>query len=209
MLVIGAGGHAKEVVEIIHRSYPEEEIFFFDNTDSAPAKFLNRFRIVSKEDEIREIFRSNPSFISAISGTRKKEIFLEKFHLLGGRFAQVIAANALIGSFNVDLGKGLNIMQNVLVSNDVSIGDATLVNYGACIHHDCRIGKYCEISPRAQLLGGVKVGDYVTIGSGAIILPKITIGNNSIIGAGAVITGNVPDNVIVTGVPGKVVKKIE
>jgi acetyltransferase-like isoleucine patch superfamily enzyme len=53
------------------------------------------------------------------------------------------------------------------------------------------------------------IGNNVWIGSNSTILPGVVIGDNSIIGAGSVVTKNVPSNVIVAGVPAKVIKKIE
>ena len=70
------------------------------------------------------------------------------------------------------------------------------------------------ISPkgRRQHLGiskPVKIGNDVWIGGNATILPGVTIGNNVIVAAGAVVTHDVPDNVIVGGVPAKVIREIE
>lgn len=46
------------------------------------------------------------------------------------------------------------------------------------------------------------------LGTGVTVLPGITIGENSIVGAGAVVTKDVPDNVIVAGIPAKVIKSL-
>ena len=50
------------------------------------------------------------------------------------------------------------------------------------------------------------VGDNCYVGTGATILGPIRIGNNVTIAAGAVVTKDVPDNVVVAGVPAKIVK---
>lgn len=46
------------------------------------------------------------------------------------------------------------------------------------------------------------------IGAGATILPGVTIGENSVVAAGAVVSKDVPDNVVVGGVPAKILKEI-
>ena len=59
-----------------------------------------------------------------------------------------------------------------------------------------------------HVLGGVSptyIGDNVFIGNGAIILMGSKIGNNTIIAAGSVVSGTYPDNVVIAGVPGRVV----
>ena len=55
----------------------------------------------------------------------------------------------------------------------------------------------------------VKIGNNVWIGGGVNILSGITVGNNVVIAAGAVITKDVPNNVVVAGVPAKIIKRIE
>ncbi len=51
------------------------------------------------------------------------------------------------------------------------------------------------------------IGDNVSVNTGAIIIGDITIGNNSVIGAGAVVVKDVPENCVVVGNPGRIIKK--
>ena len=55
----------------------------------------------------------------------------------------------------------------------------------------------------------ITIGDDVWIGGGAIILPGVTIGNRVVVAAGAVVTKNVEDDVVVAGVPAKVIKRLK
>ncbi len=56
---------------------------------------------------------------------------------------------------------------------------------------------------------GAKIGKNVTICTGARIIGDLTIGDNVIIGAGSVVVKDIPSNVIVAGVPAKVIKLIK
>jgi serine O-acetyltransferase len=51
------------------------------------------------------------------------------------------------------------------------------------------------------------LGDNVSVGTGAVIIGPINVGTNSIIGANSVVTKNVPENVIVSGIPAVVIKE--
>lgn len=55
----------------------------------------------------------------------------------------------------------------------------------------------------------IRIGNNVWIGAQATVLPGVTIGDGAIVGAGAVVTRDVPANVIVGGIPAKIIKKIE
>lgn len=67
-------------------------------------------------------------------------------------------------------------------------------------------GDFCEKAQSATLLGKVSLGNQVVAGANATILPGIQVGNRVIIGAGTVVTKNIPDDVKVIGVPGKIIK---
>ena len=54
----------------------------------------------------------------------------------------------------------------------------------------------------------VNIGDDVWIGANAVVLPGVTIGRHVVVAAGAVVTCDVPDNVVVGGVPAKIIKQL-
>ena len=55
----------------------------------------------------------------------------------------------------------------------------------------------------------IHIGKNVWIGANATVLPGVTIGDNAVIAAAAVVTKDVPANVVVAGVPAKVIRKTE
>ena len=67
--------------------------------------------------------------------------------------------------------------------------------------HDSVVERDVNISPGVHLTGSTYIESGVDIGVGAVVIPGVRIGKNSIIAAGAVVTKNVPDNVMIAGVP--------
>ena len=208
MLIAGAKGHAKEILDLLKGD--DDALCFFDNiSDPSPEKLYSRYKILRTKEEVVKYFKTDNRFAIGVGNPIARFELSKLLKNFGGELTSVISKFSLIGSHGISLGKGLNLMHHTLISNDVSIGEGTLINTAATIHHDSCIGKYCDISPGARILGGVKIGNFCSIGSGAIVLPKIKIGNNVIVGAGAVVNKNLRDNCTAFGVPVKIIKMHE
>ena len=81
------------------------------------------------------------------------------------------------------------------------------VNRGALIGHRTSIGDYVTIQPGANSAGACPIGEAAYVGRGAVIVDHVEIGSHSVVGAGAVVIRDVPQNVLVVGVPSRVVKE--
>ena len=97
----------------------------------------------------------------------------------------------------VSEGEGLEIRDNVLVGTSVTVLDSDFHE----IDPEKRIGG----TPKT---GKVVIGDNVWIGDRVMILKGTTIGKNSVVAAGAVVSGEFPANVVIGGVPAKVIREI-
>ena len=111
--------------------------------------------------------------------------------------------------FNTEISEGCIIATGVIITNDVAIARGSLVNINSTIGHDVSIGEFTEICPSVNIGGRCNIKKMTFIGTGSTILPDIKIGKNSIIGAGSVVTKDVPDNVLVLGVPARIIKSID
>lgn len=207
MIILGARGHAIEVLEVLDNIQERELCFYDDVNTNAPALLFNRYPILRSESEALEHLRLDTRIVIGIGNGRLRERLAARAVAWGGTLHTVIAANARIGRYEVALGAGLNIMDGVLISSETTIGEGSLINARAALHHNVSVGRYCEVSPGAQLLGHVQLGDYSQVGAGAIILPHVTIGKGATIGAGAVVTRNVSDSEVVVGVPARALHK--
>jgi len=206
MLVAGAKRHAKEIFELYRILNTLDGICFFDDISNDIDDFLfGKYPIIRNLDDVKNYFADYPEFVIGVGDPKLRKLLADKLLGQGGRMVSIIAKSAYIGSIDVNLGIGLNIMHNVMISNSTNIGTGTLLNAYVSVHHDIDIGRFCEVSPHAVLLGGCSIGDFSFIGSNATILPNIRIGRNVIIGAGAVVTKDIPDNSLAKGVPARVV----
>lgn len=196
--IVGAGGHAKVVIEIAEL-LGHEIVGVYDQDDSIKKVleypvFHNLNYILKDEDVFFAI--GNNSSRKQNSGNFP----LQDLNLIHP--SVIISKSTLLGYGNV-------IMAGAIVNSSTKIENHCIINTGACIDHDCEIGSYVHISPRVALAGNVKVMEGAHVGIGACVKQNIKIGKWSIVGAGAVVVSDVPDNVIVVGNPARIIKKIE
>lgn len=208
MLIVGAKGHAKEIIDLLE-NFEENEYAFFDNINLNIEDYLFGKKVIKNFTTAAAYLEENKAFILAIGGPKNRFLlynyFIEKYNALP---ISVIAKTAIVSKHS-KIGLGLNIMSYAFISNSVTIGNGCLINAFAKIHHDSKIGEFTEVSPNATVLGNCTIGNYSFIGANATILPKITVGNNVIVAAGSVVTTSVPDNCMVAGVPAVIKKKLK
>lgn len=210
MLVVGAKGFAKEILEIIHQLNQLENLVFYDDVNADIGdKLYNRFRVLRNMEEASVYFKNTDyRFTLGIGNPLLRKKMYEQFVKAGGNFVSVISPLAVIGSFDVYIDFGSNILAGAVVANGTSVGKGCIVYYNSVIPHDCKIGDFVEISPSVVLLGRCQVGSYSHIGANATILPDLKLGKNVIVGAGSVVTKDIPDNCMVLGVPAEIKKKL-
>jgi len=116
---------------------------------------------------------------------------------------------------NIKIGKNCGLFPNVVIrgdENSIEIDDGSNVQDCCVIHcdkeHSVRIGKNVSLGHGA-IIHGATIGDDCLIGINATVLNGAKIGKGTIIGANALVTTDmeVPENSLVLGVPGKVIKK--
>lgn len=203
MIIFGAGGHAKEVLDILIHFYSAEELVFLDNTLSQDALLWNRFPIISN---LNNLPPSQTDFVLGVGNIRVRKILSTLALNQNLNWKGVRAHNISIGNFETKIDPTVDIMQHVSISSSAKIGKGTLLNRFVNIHHDVEIGDFCELAPNSQILGNVKIGDAVFVGAGAVLLPNIVVGDGAIIGAGAIVHRNVAAATTVVGNPAKKIK---
>lgn len=208
MLILGAKGFAKELLQLLLENGQAENAAFFDDiTGDMPDNLFGKYPVLKNESQAREYLRNiDNRFCLGLGNSTLRNKMATKFTSWGGILTSTISNQAIISNLDVQIGIGTNIMATALISPSVEIGEGSLIYFHTSITHDCKLGKYVEISPSATILGRVSIGDFAQIGAGAVILPDLNIGKNVIVGAGAVVTKDVPDHAVVAGVPAKVIR---
>ena len=201
VIVIGAGGHGRELADIVQAvAANDSSVELLGIVDDATAdrlllarcgfRFLGSTEAITQRDVDIHIGVGDPTIRQRLD------------HRLDRPASPLVHPTATIGT-GCELADGAVLAQGVVVTTNVSIGRHTHLNINSSISHDCRLGSYVTVSPGVTITGTVTVADRAFIGAGATILPGITIGADAIVGAGAVVTQDVPAKTTVTGIPAR------
>lgn len=197
MILYGARGQAKVMYDLILSNNQLLEYLVDDNPPDDFPHHLDIFR------PTRELLL-NKKVIIAIGDNATREKIYHKIKDWC-TFETMQHYSAYVSRFT-DFGEGSVIMPKVCINAEVSIGRHCIINTASIIEHECRIGDFVHISPKASLAGNITVKKGAHIGLGANIIQGITIGENALIGAGAVVLKDVPDNAVVVGNPGRILR---
>lgn len=205
--IIGTGGHAKVILDILQKSKREQLFEFFTASMTHIEPIFDNFTVYPDRQDLllqRSFFIKEWHVAIGNPFIRGQKIdFLQEHHL---NVISAIHHRAILAE-DVKIGEGTSIMAGAVVNPSVNLGRGCIVNTTASLDHDCQVGDYVNIGPGSKLAGGVQIGSLTELGTGAIVIPNKRIGRKCVIAAGAVVVNNVPDGSLAMGVPAKIVKR--
>jgi sugar O-acyltransferase (sialic acid O-acetyltransferase NeuD family) len=205
LLIVGTGGQGKVVLECALKTY--EKIVFI--TNDLHARSIDDYKIIYEQETTEEyIFKNFDEIIVAIGNNNARLNLSLKYITQGLKLATIIHPMAVVSKY-AEIGEGTVIFANAIVNSYAKIGRACIINTGAIVEHDCKLGDGVHISPNAAMGGMVSIGKKTWVCIGSSIANNIKIGKEAIIGAGAVVIKDVPDKVLVAGVPSIIKKQYE
>jgi UDP-perosamine 4-acetyltransferase len=209
---LGAGGHAKVVIDILQTAGGCELVGLLDASRLLWEKTVLGVRVLGGDDLLPELRGQGVTHafigVGSTGDTKPRQQLYKKLHQYGFELVSAVHPQAVVAR-SVKLRPGVTIMAGCILNAHARIGANVVVNTGGIIEHDCVIGDHAFIGPGVRLGGTVEVGSGAHLGIGATVLQNIHIGKNAIVGAGAVVIEDVPDNTVVVGVPARVLRRIE
>ena len=173
ILLIGAGGHARNIIEMLSAAGHE----LVGYVDPNPCAWIEVQRWERESDT--DALPADVGIVLGIGGVtpdelRKRGALLRRY-LDRGRAAPPIVHPQAVVSRTASLGQGCEIMAGVVLQAACTIGEGAIVNALAFIEHDAIVGTGTHIAPGATVLGAVKVGAFAMIGAGAVVLPGASV----------------------------------
>lgn len=211
LVIIGAGGHARSVIDIFFQMQEYEIVGCldpcFENRKTVPG--MEHIPVIGDDTYLSELPKFGIEYVFVALGKnllREKLIRLAKKYSLN--LAKAISPGAYISPF-AKIENGTCIMPGAVLNVNCQVGEGVIINTNASVDHDCVIKNYAHIAPGVSVSGGTIVGEGTHIGTGSSVIDGLQIGAGSYIGAGSVVVRNVPDKVMAYGVPAKIIKEIK
>ena len=207
----GGRSKARIIIEMISEIYAEEtEIIGVFDRALTKLPFDTKTKLYSEKTDLEMLCNQASHFIVCIGGEYGFARFktAEKLKERGLLPLDLISPNGLLDKLE-SYGEGLQVMPGAIAHKFSRIGKQCILNTNSTVDHECLIGDGVHIMGGATIAGRVEIGDFSTVGTNATILPNIVIGKNVYVGAGAVVTKNIVGNVVVAGVPAKILYNFE
>ena len=205
IIVLGAGGHARSVCDILEQSGAYRIVGLIA---AEPSEGFWGLPVLGDDSCLEELFQARQAeyAFAAIGSNKVRERVMMLLQQIGYKHINAISPQALI-SPHATLGEGIAVMPGAIIGPDATIGDGTIVNTNASVDHDDKIGAFCHIAPGVVICGTTTIGEGSMIGAGAKVIDGLTIGAWSMVGAGAAVVSNLPDHCTAVGIPARVIKE--
>lgn len=207
ILLIGAGGHCKSVLDTLLNLKEYSEIGIIEKKNKLNLPVLN-IPIIGCDDDLQRLFDLGYKYAFITVGDlwiRKK--LYKIINDIGFILPTIIDSSAVVSPYaQIDIGTFVG--KKAIVNSNSKIGINVIINSGVIIEHDCVIKSFSHIAPGAVLCGSVKIGENTHIGANSTVKQEIIIGDNSIVGISSAVTKNINSNVIAYGNPCKERKRL-
>lgn len=202
VIVWGAGGHGKVIIDALLASGVCDIVGIVDDDSKKCGAAVLGIGVLDFSCGLKKLALQLDlhGVAVAIGDNYLRSQKLLQVRDIGLETVNVIHPSAHLSRF-VELGHGVTVLAGATINAGAVVEDGACVNTSASIDHDNHLGANCHVFPNATLAGGVRVDEYAYIGSGAVVNPNIVVGKYAYVGAGAVVLEDVPEGMIVAGVP--------
>lgn len=211
-LVILGGSGIGMIAASVAESLGHYEIVGFLNDAVPVGSEIGKYKkipVIGKTEDVESYLKDNCYFFIAYVGLQNEKATFHKIESLSipsDRFATLIHHTAIIPKGYAKIGNGCLFSPLSQLSPDTTISDNCILLPNSFVGHDSTLERFAHVATNGVVGANVLVGKAVHVGSNATIREKVKIGDFSLIGAGSVVLADVPENSVVVGNPGKILR---
>lgn len=209
ILILGAGGHAQVVADILWRMQEAgaeiAPVGYLDDDPSLTGKRFLDLPVLGAVSELSTVLHD--ALIVAIGNNETRQRLFERLRNQGEPFAIARHPSAIVAP-DVPIGPGSMICAGAVINPASAIGANVILNTGCTVDHHNRIGDHVHIAPGVHLGGDVSIGEGTLVGIGATVMPQRQVGDWSVVSAGSLVHTNLRDRVVAAGMPARVIRDL-
>jgi UDP-perosamine 4-acetyltransferase len=207
IVIIGAGGHGKVVLDILRAGGRYEPVGFLDADSALAGTMVGGLPVLGAANLLPRLRQQQKvhAAVVAIGDNRTRARYAQLLREQGFELITTVHPSAVV-SPTARLGANVVVAAGAVICTEAVVGDSAIINTAAIVDHEVQVGAATHVSPGVCLAGRVSVGPSAFLGIGAQVLPCLSVGEGATVGAGAVVLQDVPAFATAVGVPARVVK---
>ena len=188
IILIGAGGHCKSVIDVIEQQAQFKIAGIIDKPELLGSKILG-YQVIGNDFDLQNLAKKYHYALITVGQIKSASSRVKLFELAkkSGFILPYIVSPGAYVSRHSKIGNGTIVMNKAVINANTFVGENCIINSKALIEHDCIIGNHCHISTNATINGEVKIESKCFIGSNVTTKNKIIIKKNSFIKAGSLV----------------------
>lgn len=189
ILIYGASGHAKMIIDIIHKTKNHNIIGFIDSYKPIN-EIISGYKILGNLDQLPSLIQelNIEGIVIAVGDNYDRQAAYHKIKKINPqlKFPSIIHPSAIIAT-DVIIEEGTVIMANAIINSSSKVGKLCILNTASSLGHDSVMADFSSLASGVTVAGNVQIGSGSAICLGASIIQNVVIGNNTVIGAASLV----------------------
>lgn len=183
LVIVGAGGHGRSVLELVRLLGEHTPAGFLDDTLPAGTVVMG-LPVWGPTALLAELATRGVHAVHlAIGHNATRESLSAGARAAGLNLATLIHPRACV-SPSATLGAGCAVMALAVVGTEAVLGDGVIVNVGAVVDHHARVGNHGHLGANATMAGGTSIGVRAWLQTGSAIGYHVHLGDDAVMPAG-------------------------